>query len=164
MEPLSSVKGSLVGMPYPILLGVDKRAQSSSLKPGMSRDWLLVCHCAINAFLVTSRLLRRWERSLRPFYLTAKAPGIWVHPKVDWTFLISQTSVRAKPPPSGCSSWGFLLQDLYLWQEGLYACVATACSISMSKVNAFKSKFSSTLGNTEFTYFLLHSLGHHLVS
>lgn len=83
MEPLSSGKGSLVGMPYPILLGVDKRAQSSSLKPGMSRDWLLVCHCAINAFLVTSRLLRRCERSLRPFCSTAKAPGIWVHPKVD---------------------------------------------------------------------------------
>lgn len=32
-------------MPYPILLCMGKRVQSSSLKPGMSRDWLLVCEC-----------------------------------------------------------------------------------------------------------------------
>lgn len=38
VEPLSSRRGSPFGMPYPILLGVGKRVQSSSLKPGMSRD------------------------------------------------------------------------------------------------------------------------------
>jgi len=59
---------------------------------------------------------------------------------------------------------GFLLPNLFLLQESLCACVATACSISMLKVNAFKSKSSSVVGNTEFAYFLLHGLGHQLVS
>lgn len=59
---------------------------------------------------------------------------------------------------------GSLPQDLSLLQEGLSTCVATACHLSMSKVNALKSKPPSTLGSTELTYFLLHGLGHQLVS
>lgn len=59
VEPLSSRKGTPLGMPYPILLGVVKRVRSSRLKPGMSRDSLLVFHFPVNTFLVTSRLLWR---------------------------------------------------------------------------------------------------------
>lgn len=74
---------SPLGMPSPMLLCMGKRVQSSHLKPGMSRDWLLDCHCPLNTSLVTSRLLHRGKWSPWPFCWTAKAPGIWAHSKVN---------------------------------------------------------------------------------